>query len=210
MIPSQNPTSTWKGWWLGTFQFVLFTGALILLVYNCYAKASLEIRRPIILCVASLMALPRFRNTPVITLLQNVVLLYCIGVLFNQAALRFIRLQIGSTHLEISLAFILLLPLTLQYAVYKLHASPSRTPEQPQLIRSGYLLATILLVHVLLLFFALKAIYGYGYEYSPAALAALCLYCLVFLFTWEALNSKWYAISTALICACLWGLLSIP
>jgi len=209
MISAPDRFFNLRGWWPGMVQFVLFAGVLVSLALNCYTHASIEIRRPIILCIASFLAMPRLRNAPRVTMLQNIALLYCIGVMFNQAALRFLHLQMGRTHLEVSLAFILLLPLALQYLICKLRSSPSAPPDESDLHSSWYLLVIILLVHLLLLFIALKSVYGYGYEYSPAVLAALCLYFLVFLFTCEALRNKWYARTTALVCSCLWAFLCI-
>ena len=192
-----------------SFAFLLYVAVLSCLALNCYTHASIDIQHPLVLCIACLLAIPRFLNTPKIVILQKIILLYCLSILFNQAALRFFRLQWGVLHLEISYAFILLLPLMAQYLIKHSHLSQDNPSQVSSLNRCWALLVTLLCIHILLLFAILKSIYGYGYEHSPAVLASLCLYFLVYLFTWETLTYRWHTRITALICLSLWTMLSL-
>jgi hypothetical protein len=61
--------------------------------------------------------------------------------------------------------------------------------ETADLLRSWAIVFAVIILHMLLLFVPLKDIYGFGYDHNFDVIANMCLYFLVFIFSWEQLEN---------------------
>ena len=171
--------------WLKITQFALFTSVLIALSVLSFAYGTVEIRRPLILLAASVFALFNFKKSSQCSLIQRIALLYIIEMLFAKLSQQFVH--IGS--FQISLALIILVPLSVAFVCNRLNKGKALTIETKDILKSWGAVFAIIVFHMLILFLLLKNFYGYGYEHSPNVLANMCLCFLVFLFSWRQLEN---------------------
>ncbi len=82
-----------------------------------------------------------------------------------------------------------MVPLAASFVFSKFRKSKLSSLETNDLLKSWAVVFAGIILHLLFLFLPLKQIYGYGYDYNFAVLANMCLYFLVFVFSWEQLKS---------------------
>jgi hypothetical protein len=178
---------------LGVFiQLTLFVSAVFALSILSFFHPGIEIRRPAVFLAASLLALFKFKDSNSFSILQKIILLYMIGILFNQLDESFVRLRSFSIHLSL----IAMIPLAISFICFKFQNRLSATTSN--LLTSWAVVFAIIMLHLLFLFLPLKNIYGYGYEHYFDVLANLCLYFLVFIFAWEQLDNLYIHRFTAI------------
>lgn len=181
MIASQ----IYKKWHGILIQFTLFVSAMIGLSILSFFHHATEIRRPAVFLAASLLVLFQFKENNAFSILQKIILFYMIGMLFNQLNESFVHLQSFSIHLSL----IVMIPLAISFICFKFKKSNRSFIETNALLTSWTVVFGIIILHMLFLFLLLKYIYGYGYDRYFNVLANLCLYFLIFIFTWEQLNN---------------------
>lgn len=173
--------------WLKIAQFALFVFALIAWSVLCFFYRTVEIKRPLILLAASVFALFNFKKVSELCLIQKIALLYIIEMQFNQLSLQFVHIQSASRDISVSLALIVLAPLSAAFVCKRLHEGKTFNVETNDMLKSWAVVFAIIMSHMLFLFLLLKNFYGYGYEHTPNVLANMCLYFPVFLFSWDQL-----------------------
>lgn len=175
-------------------QVVFFMTAIVLLSALNLSGHAVEIKRPVILLAACLLALFSFKNNESFSVIAKIILLYIISMLFGQLSGRFVH--IGSFSLHLSL--IALLPLTVSF-ICSLVRSQDRPFDSSDLFKSWVVVFAAIILHMLFLFILLKNIYGYGYDHNLPVLANMSLYFLVFIFIWGQLDKKGFRRIAALI-----------
>lgn len=176
-------------------RFLFFISAIILLSVLNLSGNSIEIKRPVILLVGSLFALFNFKNSSRFLVIVKLILLYLIEMFFNQLSGRFVHIGSFSVHLSL----IAIMPLAISFMCCKSKKANTLSIETIDLFKSWAIVFAVIILHMLFLFLLLKNIYGYGYEHDFAILANMCLYFLVFIFTWEQLEQRSFRRITALI-----------
>ena len=170
---------------LHTSQLLLFTSSVILLSVLNLSNSSVVIQRPVILLAAAVFSLFNFERSNRLSVIAKIILLYIIEMLFNQLSGRFVHIGAFS----ISLPLIVMIPLTASFAFSKLRKSKGVSIETNELLKSWGVVFIVIVLHILFLFLLLKKTYGYGYDHNFAVLANICLYFLVFIFTWQQLDN---------------------
>jgi hypothetical protein len=171
--------------WLDISGLFFFASAIILLSVLNFFHSLIEIKRPAILLTASIFALIRFKESKAFSILQKIILLYMIGMLFNQLSEGFVHIRSFSIHLSL----IAMMPLAASFICFQFQKLKRSSIETNDLLTSWTVVFGIIILHMLFLFLLLKNIYGYGYERYFDVLANLCLYFLTFIFTWEQIDN---------------------
>jgi hypothetical protein len=166
-------------------QLLFFTSAIILLLALNFSRSSIEIKRPAILLAGSILALFNFEKSSRFSVITQIILLYIIEMFFNQLSTRVFHIRSFSIHLSL----IVMLPLAASFIFSKFRKSKLSSLETNDLLKSWAAVFTVIVLHMLLLFWLLKKIYGYGYDHNFGVLANMCLYFLVFVFSWQQLES---------------------
>ena len=174
-----------RRYWLDTPQLFLFTSSIILLSVLNFSHSSVEIKRPVVLLAASVFSLFNFEKSREISVIAKIILLYIIEMFFNQLSWRFAHIQSFS----ISLSLIAMVPLAASFIFSKFQKSKLSPIETNDLLKSWAVVFAVIVLHMLFLFLLLKKIYGYRYDHNFGVLANMCLYFLVFVFSWEQLKS---------------------
>lgn len=174
-----------RRYWLDTPQLFLFTSSIILLSVLNFFHSSIEMKRPVVLLAASVFALFNLKKSSRFSVIAKVVLLYIIEIFFNQLSGRVVHLRSYSIHLPL----IALIVLAGSFVFSKFQKSKLSPIETNDLLKSWAVVFAVIVLHMLLLFLLLKKIYGYGYDHNFGVLANMCLYFLVFVFSWEQLKS---------------------
>ena len=120
---------------------------------------------------------------------------------FNQLSQQFIHIRVRHSNITVSLGLIALVPLGAAFLFGKLQAGKIVNKEATDLLRSWAGISAIIASHMLLLFLLLRNFYGYGYERNFGVLATMCLYFVVFIFSWEQLEDKHLHRITAIVSA---------
>ena len=165
-------------------QLLFFIFAIILLSILNFSHSSVEIKRPVVLLAASVFSLFNFEKSKGFSVIAKIILLYIIEMFFNQLSGRFFHIQSFS----INLSLIAMLPLAVSFVFFKFQRSKLPSLEVNGLLKSWGVVFAVIVLHMLLLSLLLKQIYGYGYEHNFGVLANMCLYFLVFVFSWEQLE----------------------
>jgi hypothetical protein len=181
--------------WLKITQLVLFVSAIVMLLALSFFYRTVAIGRPGILMAASIFAIFNFKNIKEISIVQKTALLYIVEMFFNQISGKFIHIQSFS----ISLSFVVLIPLAFSCMCQELRSTKTLPVEKNGMLMSWAVVFVIITVHMLILFFLLKGIYGYGYERDFNVLANMCLYFLVFVFLWNQLQGFCFRRMTAIV-----------
>ena len=171
-------------YWLDTPQLFLFTSSIILLSVLNFFHSSIEIKRPVVLLAASVFALFNLKKSSRFSVIAKVVLLYIIEMFFNQLSGRVVHVRSYSIHLPL----IALIVLAGSFIFSRFQKSKLSPIETNGLLKSWVVVFAVIVLHMLLLFLFLKKIYGYGYDRNFGVLANMCLYFLVFVFSWEQLK----------------------
>jgi len=166
-------------------QLFFFTSAIILLSALNFSRNSIEIKTPAILLAASVFALFNFEKSSRFYVITKIILLYIIEMFFNQLSGRFVHIRSFS----INLPLIAMLLLAVSFICSRFRKSKIVSVDINGLLKSWAVVFTIIVLHMLLLFLLLKNMYGYGYEHNFAVLANMCLYFLVFVFSWQQLEN---------------------
>ena len=183
--------------WIQISQFALFVSALVSLSVLYFFYRTVDVQRPILLLAASVFALLSFKKFPELSFIQRIVLLYIIEMLFNQLSGQFVHIQ----SVSISLTLIALVPLSISFICQKLQAAKTLSTEISDVFKSWAVSFAVIVLHMLFLFLLLKNFYDYGYEKNLNVLANMCLYFLVFLFSWYQLANVHLRRTTAIISA---------
>lgn len=144
----------------------------------------MAVENPYILMLASVFVLLDFKEKPSVDKLQKIMLFYLVAVLVNQLSLQHLQISLGKTSLSVSRTLVILPFLAVGFVVHRaaLHL--------PKDLLLGWMCTCLVIVsHMMLLFLLLKKFYGYGYEHNPGVLGNLCLYILVFIFSWQQLEN---------------------
>ncbi len=181
--------------WLGLTQLILFVSAIIVLSVLNLFYISVEIRRPIILMTASIFVLFNFKKIREILIVQKIVLLYIIEMFFSQLSGRFVHIR----SVSIDMSLLAMAPLAVSFICSKFRKSQPISAEASDLLKSWGIVFAGMILHMLFLFLLLKNIYGYGYDHNFAVLANMCLYFLVFFFSWQQLEDIYLRSITAMV-----------
>jgi len=176
-------------------QLLFFTSAIILLLALNFSRSSVEIKRPAILLAGSILALFNFEKSHRISVITKIILLYIIEMFFSQMSGRVFHIRSFSIHLSL----IAMVPLAASFVFSKFRKSKLSSLETNDLLKSWAAVFAVIVLHMLLLFLLLKKIYGYGYDHNFGVFANICLYFLVFVFSWEQLESICLRRITAII-----------
>ena len=182
-------------YWLDTPHLFFFTSSIILLSVLNFSGGAVEIRRPVILLAGSLFSLLNFGRNSSVSVITKIILLYTIEMFFNQLSGRFVH--VGSFSVRLSL--IALVPLVVSFICSRFGQSRDAPVDSNDLLKSWAFVFAAVSLHMLFLFILLKNIYGYGYDHNVSVLANMCLYFLVFVFTWGQLEQTNFRRITALI-----------
>ena len=174
-----------RRYWLYIPQFLFFTSAIVLLSVLNLSSNSVEIKRPAILLAGSVFALFNFKKYSRISFIAKMILLYIIEIFFNQLSGRVFHIQSFSVHLSL----VAIVPLAISFMGYKFQKANVSSTERTDLLKSWAAIFIVIVLHMLFLFPLLRNIYGYGYEHNFAVFANMCLYFLVFVFSWEQLKN---------------------
>ena len=166
-------------------QLLFFTSTIILLLALNFSRNSVEIKRPAILLAGSILALFNFEKSSRFSVITKIILLYIIEMLFNQLSIRVFHIRSYSIHLSL----IAMVPLAVSFLCFKFQKSQIITSDTNDLFKSWAAIFIVIALHMLFLLLLLSKIYGYGYDHNLGVLANMCLYFLVFVFSWEQLES---------------------
>lgn len=187
-------------------QLFFFTAAIILLATLNFTHTSIEIKRPAILLAASVFALFHFKKSSRLSIVAKIIPLYIIEMFFNQLSGRVFHIRSFSIHLSL----IALAPLAASFLLSRFRKPKlSAAIETSDLLKSWMLVFAVIIFHMLLLFLLLGNIYSYGYEHNFAVLANMCLYFLVFIFSWQQLENIRFRQYIAAIIAVLLSIITI-
>jgi len=170
--------------WLYIPQVLLFAFAIVILSIFSFYNNSIEIKRPVILLACSLFTLFNFSDSR-LAVISKIILLYIIEVFFNQISEKVFPIGTFSIHLSL----IVLAPLAISFLFYKFQKTNTTFTEMTDFLRSWVTVFVVIILHMLFLFLLLKKIYGYGYDCNFAVVANICLYFLVFIFSWQQLEN---------------------
>lgn len=170
--------------WLKTPQLLFFAFVIILLSVSNFYISSIEIKRPAILLVCSLFTLFNFSDNRLATI-SKITLLYIIEMFFNQISEKVFHVGTFSIHLSL----MVLVPLAISFVLYKFKKTNTIFTATTDILLSWGIIFIVIILHMLFLFVLLKIIYGYGYDHNFAILANICLYFLVFIFSWQQLEN---------------------
>jgi len=176
-------------------QLLFFTSAIILLLALNFSRSSVEIKRPAILLAGSILALFNFEKSHRISVITKIILLYIIEMFFSQMSGRVFHIRSFSIHLSL----IAMVPLAASFVFSKFRKSKLSSLETNDLLKSWAAVFAVIVLHMLLLFLLLKKIYGYGYDHNFGVFANMCLYFLVFVFSWQQLENICLRRITAII-----------
>lgn len=173
---------------LGMPQLLLFTSSIMLLSVLNFSHSPVEIKRPVILLVASVFALINFKKIKEFSVIAKIILLYIIEMFFNRMSGRVFHIQSFTIHLSLTA----MLPLAVSFVFCKFQKSKASSVETNDLLKSWAVVFAVIVLHMLFLFPLLKNTYGYGYEHNFGILANMCLYFLVFVFLWDQLENIYF------------------
>ena len=162
-----------------------FTSSIILLSALNFSRNPVEIKIPAVLLTASVFALFNFGRSSKISVITKIILLYIIEMFFNQLSGRFVHIRSFS----INLSLIAMVPLAVSFICSGFRKSKIVSVDTNGLLKSWAVVFTGMILHMLFLFVLLSNIYGYGYDQNFAVLANMCLYFLVFVFSWQQLEN---------------------
>ena len=166
---------------------LIFATAIIVSNVLCFFMSRIRFENVFVLLLGSVFVLLNFKKSQKIVLLQKITLLYLIGVLFNELSLQFMQVPLGPRSITVPLSLIILVPLTIGFALKKINRL--NLVDTYDLLPSWIVLFAVIIVHMAILFLLLKRFYGYGFEHNFAVFGGLCLYFLVFLFSWLQLEN---------------------
>ena len=166
-------------------QMFFFTSAIILLSVLNFSHSYVEIKRPVILLAASVFGLFNFEKSGKFSVIAKIILLYIIEMFFNQMSGRVFHIQSFS----ISLSLIAMVPLAASFICSRFRKPRILSVDRNDAFKNWSVVFSVIVLHMLLLFLLLKQIYGYGYDRNFGVLANMCLYFLVFVFSWEQLKN---------------------
>jgi hypothetical protein len=172
-------------YWLYMPQLFFFTSAIILLFALNLLHSSVEIKRPAILLAASVFALFNFEKSSGFSVISKVILLYIIEMFFNQLSETFVHIGSFSIHLSL----VALIPLAASFICSRFQKSQIISADTDSLLKSWAVVFAVIILHMLFLFLLLSDTYGYGYDHNFGILANMCLYFLVFIFSWRQLEN---------------------
>jgi len=181
--------------WLLIPQVLFFITAIVLLAVLSFSGNAVEIRRPVILLAGSVFALFNFGRNNSLSIIAKIILLYIIEMFFKQLSGRSVHIGSFSVHLSLTA----LVPLAVSFICSKACQKQPVTFDKSDLLKSWAFVFAIVSLHLLFLLILLKNIYGYGYDRNLSVLANMCLYFLVFIFTWGQLDKTSFRRVTALI-----------
>ena len=185
---------------ISRISLVIFLLAILMLVGMNISQTHIMIQRPFILLFGLAYVLFDCKKNRAFLVIEQVILLYMIEFLFKQLSERFFHFGVFS--IQQSLLVMILLSISFMYTKIQRHRFTSTdSTEYGYLLRSWGGIFGVILVHMLFLFTLLKSKYGYGYEYNISVLANMCMYFLVFIFTWEKLENVGLRRITAIILA---------
>jgi hypothetical protein len=184
-------------YWLFIPQVLFFITAMVLLAALTFSNNIVEIKRPVILLAGSVFVMFGFARYKSLSVITKIIILYIIAMFFNQLSERFVHIGLFSVHLSL----IAMIPLALSFICFNVQQSQLSSVDTNDLLKSWAVVFTVVILHLLLLFILLKNIYGYGYDHNLAVLANMCLYFLVFIFSWRQLEQISVRRITALIFA---------
>lgn len=184
-----------KGFRSNMPQLFIFISAIVLLSILNLFHNSVEIKRPVVLLAGSVFVLFDLGGDRKFSTIAKIILLYIIAMFFNQISGKFVR----SGSFLIHLSLIAMLPLTVSFICSKLSQSCHAAIDTNELFKNWLIVSAIIVLHMLFLFVLLKNIYGYGYDHNFVVMASMSLYFLVFVFTWQQLESICFRRVTAIV-----------
>lgn len=163
---------------------LLFVFALIAASVCCSYSRPVPIEKPLILLAGSIFASFNFKKLPNICLLQKITLLYLVGMLFNQLSQQFTQISLCQASITIPISLIVLPLLAIGYVFRKINDTNTLIRHTNNLLSGWAVTFAVIIVHMIILSVFLKKFYGYGFEHNTGVLGSMCLYFLVFLFSW--------------------------
>ncbi len=174
-----------RRYWLDTPQLFLFTSSIILLSVLNFSHSSVEIKRPVVLLAASVFSLFDFEKNSRFSVITKIILLYIIEMFFNQLSGRFVHIR----SLSINLSSVAMVPLAVSFIRSRFRKSQLASADTTDLLKSWAVVFAGIILHMLFLFLLLSNIYGYGFDHNFSVLANMCMYTLVFVFSWQQLEN---------------------
>jgi len=166
-------------------QLLFFTSAIITLsIMNIY-HGTIEIKRPVILIAALLFAFLSHQKSCRLPVISKMIILYIIEMSFNQLTERYLRVQ----SISIRLSLIVIVPIAVSYVFFIFQNPRCLSLITNILFTSWSFVFAGIILQMLFLWMLLSSIYGYGYGHDYAVLANMCLYFLVFIFSWQQLEN---------------------
>lgn len=169
----------------GTPQLLLFTSSIIILSILNLSHSSVEIKRPVVLLAASVFSLFNFEKSGRFSVITKIILLYIIEMFFNQLSGSFVHIR----SLSINLSSVAMVPLAVSFICFRFRKSQLASADTTDLFKSWAVVFAGIILHMLFLFLLLSNIYGYGSDHNFAVMANMCLYSLVFVFSWQQLEN---------------------
>lgn len=170
---------------LDTPQLFLFTSSIIILSVLNFSHSSVEIKRPVVLLAASVFSLFNFEKSSKFSVITKIILLYIIEMFFNQLSGSFVHIR----SLSINLSSVAMAPLAVSFICSRFRKSQLVSADTTDLFKSWAVVFAGIILHMLFLFLLLSNIYGYGCDHNFVVLANMCLYSLVFVFSWQQLEN---------------------
>jgi len=184
----------------------LFFAALIVSMILMGTVPAIQIKRPWVLLVASLLGMLSIKRNSTF-LLQRIILAYFICMFLSQLAMEKFVIFGNDIRFVIPKS---LIPFLLYAACFVIHSMKVSIKVKLKRNFNWYLLwvlaISIILLHMIFLWIFLKSVYGFGYENNINTLNNVLLYCLCFIFTWDVIHDP---VTCRLSFACISMLLSI-
>ena len=188
---------------------LIYISAIIMSAILCLYSTPIKIERPFILLVAAIFTIFSFKRGHNLLLLQKIILLYLVEILFNQLSRQFIQIPFGRESITIQVSFITLLLLATGFILKKAGVGTTCNIVSGDIMLSWAAVFAAIIIHMSVLLLLLKRFYGYGSEHDGGVLAGLCLYFLVFLFSWSQFDHKHLRQITAMVLSILFLLMFI-
>lgn len=171
--------------------FCSFMAAVISACLVCsFSRLSVPIENPEMLLLASILLLPSFKANARINTLQRLTAFYLIAVLVNQLSFQYFSISLLGIKTNVSQSTAVLLLFVVGFVAENTRPSDSfACTDNKDFLHSWFLTFAILGVHMLLLVFLLKKFYGYGYDLNLTVIGNICLYFLLFVFSWPRLGN---------------------
>ncbi len=186
-----------RRYWLDTPQLFLFTSSIILLSVLNFSHSSVEIKSPVVLLAASVFTLFNFEKSSRFSVITKTILLYIIEMFFNQLSGSFVHIR----SLSINLSSVAMVPLAVSFICSRFRKSQLASADTTDLLKSWAVVFAGIILHMLFLILLLSSIYGYGCDHNFAVLANMCLYSLVFVFSWQQLENTCLRRITSIVSA---------